>query len=143
MDLSKLSRGDRIVVITGALLVIDLLFLPWISISVPVIGTVVSYTGISAPNGFLGFLAALVAAAMVAQILVSKFTTAKLPDLPVPWPRAHMLGGLVVLGLLLLKLLLHTNLLGFGAYLGILFAAGLAFGGYTVNQESTRAGTTG
>src|SRR6202035_675082 len=33
MDLSKLSRGDRIVVITGALLVIDLLFLPWISIS--------------------------------------------------------------------------------------------------------------
>jgi hypothetical protein len=35
MDLSKLSRGDRIVVITGALLVIDLLFLPWISISLP------------------------------------------------------------------------------------------------------------
>ena len=35
------------------------------------------------------------------------------------------------------------SLLGFGAYLGILFAAGLAFGGYTVNQESTRAGTTG
>jgi hypothetical protein len=143
MDLSRLSRGDRIVVIAGALVVIDLLFLPWISISVPVIGTVVSYTGISAPNGFLGFLAALAAAAMVAQILVSKFTTAKLPDLPVPWPRAHMLGGIVVLALLLLKLLLHTNLLGFGAYLGILFAAGLAFGGYTVDQESTRAGTTG
>jgi hypothetical protein len=143
MDLSRLSRGDRIVVIAGALVVIDLLFLPWISISVPVIGTVVSYTGISAPNGFLGFLAALAAAAMVAQILVSKFTTAKLPDLPVPWPRAHMLGGLVVLALLLLKLLLHTTLLGFGAYLGILFAAGLAFGGYTVDQESTRAGTTG
>ena len=142
MDLSKLSRGDRFVVIAGALVVIDLLFLPWISVSVPFIGTV-SYTGISAPNGFLGFLAALVTAAMVAQILVSKFTTAKLPDLPVPWPRAHMLGGLVVLGLLLLKLLLHTNLLGFGAYLGILFAAGLAFGGYTVDQESTRAGTTG
>jgi uncharacterized membrane protein len=142
MDLSKLSRGDRIVVITGALLVIDLLFLPWISISLPFIGTV-SNTGISAPNGFLGFLAALVTAAMVAQILVSKFTSARLPDLPVPWPRAQMLGGVVVLALLVLKLVLHTSLLGFGAYLGILFAAGLAYGGYTVNQESTRAGTTG
>ena len=143
MDLSKLSRGDRIVVIAGGLLVIDLLFLPWISVTVPFIGTVVSYTGISAPNAFLGFLAALVTAAMVAQIIVSRFTSAKIPDLPVPWPRAHMLGGLVVLGFLVLKLILHANLLGYGAYLGILFAAGLAFGGYTVNQESTRAGTTG
>jgi hypothetical protein len=80
---------------------------------------------------------------MVAQIIVSKFTSAKVPDLPVPWPRAHMLGGLVVVGLLLLKLILDTSFLGFGSYLGILLAAGLAFGGYTVNQESTRAGTTG
>ena len=88
MDLSKLSGGDRIVVITGVLLVIDLVFLPWISVTVPFIGTVMSYTGISAPNGFLGFLAALAAAAMVAQILVSRFTSAKVPDLPVPWPRA-------------------------------------------------------
>jgi hypothetical protein len=142
MDLSKLSSGDRIVVITGALLVFDLLFLPWISVTIPLYGTV-SYSGISAPNGFLGFLAALAAAAMVAQILVSRFTSARVPDLRVPWPRAHMLGGVFVLALLLLKLILHTNLLGFGAYLGILLAAGLAFGGYTVNQESTRAGTTG
>jgi len=54
-----------------------------------------------------------------------------------------MIGGLVVVGLLLLKLLLQTGFLGFGAYLGILIAAGLAFGGYTVDQESSRAGTTG
>jgi hypothetical protein len=142
MDLSKLSRGDRIVVIAGALLVIDLLFLPWHSISVPFLGSV-NQSGISGPNAFLGFLAALIAAAMVAQILVSKFTTAKFPDLPVPWPRAHMLGGLVVMGLLLLKLILQTSFLSFGAYLAIVLAAGLAFGGYSVNQESTRAGTTG
>ena len=80
---------------------------------------------------------------MVAQIIVSKFTSTTLPELPVPWPRAHMIGGLVVVGLLVLKLLLQTSLLGFGAYLGILIAAGLALGGCTVNQESSRAGTTG
>ena len=142
MDLSKLSRGERIVVIAGGLLVIDLLFLPWHSITVPFIGSV-NRNGISSPNGFLGFLAALAAAAMVAQIVLSRFTSAKLPDLPVPWPRAHMLGGLVVVALLLLKLILQTDFLSFGAYLGIVVAAGLAFGGYTVNQESSRAGTTG
>jgi hypothetical protein len=54
-----------------------------------------------------------------------------------------MIGGLVVVGLLVLKLLLQTSFLGFGAYLAILIAAGLALGGYTVNQESSRAGTTG
>ena len=80
---------------------------------------------------------------MVAQVIVSRFTSASVPELPVPWPRAHMIGGLVVVGLLLLKLVLQTSFLGFGAYFGVLMAAGLAFGGYTVNQESSRAGTAG
>ena len=40
MDLGKLSRGERIIAIAGVLLVIDLLFLPWHSISVPYIGSV-------------------------------------------------------------------------------------------------------
>jgi hypothetical protein len=142
MDLSKLSRGDRIVVVTGVLLIIDLLFLPWHSITVPFLGSV-NRSGVSSPNAFWGFLALLVAAAMVAQIIVSRYTDAKLPDLPVPWPRAHMFGGLAVLVLLVLKLILQTSALGFGAYLGILFAAGLAFGGYTVNQESTKASSAG
>src|SRR5215467_7043698 len=116
MDLRKLSRGERIVVVAGALVVIDLLFLPWYSITIPFVGSV-SRNGISSPNAFLGFLAALVAAAMVAQIIVARFTSATLPELPIPWARAHMLGGLAVVALLVLKLLLQTNLLGFGAYL--------------------------
>ncbi len=83
MDLGKLSRGERIVVVAGVLLVIDLLFLPWHSIAIPLMGSV-DRNGISSPNAFLGFLAALVAAAMVAQVIVSKFTSATLPELPVP-----------------------------------------------------------
>jgi len=126
MDLSKLSRGDRIVVIAGALLVIDLLFLPWHSISVPFLGSV-NQSGISGPNAFLGFLAALIAAAMVAQILVSKFTTASSPTFRclATCPHARRSRGH---GLLLLKLILQTKLLSFGAYLAIVLAAGLAFG---------------
>src|SRR5205085_1865174 len=49
MDLGKLSRGERIIVVAGVLLVIDLLFLPWHSVTVPYIGSVDS-NGISPPN---------------------------------------------------------------------------------------------
>jgi hypothetical protein len=139
MDLSKLSRGDRIIAIAGVLLVIDLLFLPWYSFSFGPI--TVTANGLSGPNSFLGFLAFIVTIAMVAQIIVAKFTTAKLPDLPMPWPRVHMIGGYTVAGLLLLKLVLHISILGFGSFLAIVLAAGVAFGGYMVNQESSRAGT--
>ena len=64
-------------------------------------------------------------------------------DMPMPWARVHMIGGYTVVGLLLLKLVLHLNILGFGAFLAIVFGGLLAFGGFMVNQESTRAGTAG
>ncbi|HYR63217.1 MAG TPA: hypothetical protein VET24_11385 [Actinomycetota bacterium] len=141
MDLTKLSRGDRIIVATGLLLLLDLLFLPWYSFS---FGPVtVTGNGLSGWNSFLGVLALLVTLAMVAQIIVARFTDAKLPDMPMPWPQVHMIGGYVVLGLLVLKLILHVSNLGFGAYLGILLAAGLAFGGFTVKNEASRAGSAG
>ncbi|MEA2501464.1 MAG: hypothetical protein QOD01_1575, partial [Actinomycetota bacterium] len=128
MDLSKLSRGDRIIAVGGILLVLDLLFLPWYSFSFGPI--TVTSNGLSGPNSFLGFLAFLVSIAMVAQIIVAKFTTVTMPDMPMPWPRVHMIGGYVVLALLVFKLLLHVSILGFGAFLAIVFGALLAFGGY-------------
>jgi|SRR6266571_4183572 len=142
MDLSKLSKGDRIVVVAGLLLVIDLLFLPWYSITIANLVTV-TRTGVGSPDAFLGFLGMLVALVMVLQIVLARFTDVKLPDLPIPWPRAHMLGGAVALILLLLKLVLHTSYLGFGAYLAILLAIGLTFGGVSVNNEATKAGSAG
>lgn len=142
MDLDKLSKGDRIVVVTGLALVIDLLFLPWYSITIANLVTV-TRTGVGAPDAFLGFLGMVIALAMALQIVLARFTDVKLPDLPVPWPRAHMLGGAAALILLLLKLVLHTSYLGFGAYLGILLAIGLTFGGVTLNNEATRAGSAG
>ena len=142
MDLSKLSRGDRIVVATGILLVIDLLFLPWYSISIANFVTV-TRTGVGSPDAILGILGLLIALVMAGQIGLARFTDAKLPDLPVPWPRAHLLGGAAALVLLLLKLVLHTSYLGFGAYVAILLAIGLAYGGATVNKEASRAGSAG
>lgn len=139
MDLSKLSRGDRFIVIAGTLLVLDLLFLPFYSYNLGIV--TVSFNGLSAWNSFLGFLAFIVSIVMVAQIIVSKYTSARIPELSMPWSRVHMIAGYTVLGLLVLKLILHLSNLGYGALVAIILAGVLAFGGYTVNQESTRTGS--
>ncbi len=76
---------------------------------------------------------------MVTEIVVvARFTTAKLPETPVPWAQVHLIAGAATLALLVLKLLGETHYLGFGCFLGLLLAAGLAFGGYTVSQEARR-----
>lgn len=47
-----------------------------------------------------------------------------------------MIAGIAVFVLLLIKLVVETSSLGFGAYLGLLLGAALAFGGYTMRQEA-------
>lgn len=139
--MDKLSRGERIIGIAGILLAFDLLFLPWYSYSFGPISY--TFNGLSGWNSSLGSLALLVTAAMVAYIIVARFTTAKLPDLPIPWSQALMYAGYVAVALVALKLVLHFGNTGFGAYLGVIFGAVVAFGGFTVSQESAKAGSAG
>ena len=103
VDFNKLSKGDKIVAGAGLLLIIDLLFLPWHHIRIAGIVSV-NRTGVQSPNSFYGVLALLLALVMVAQVVVSKLTTAKLPDIPVPWAQVHLIAGIAVFALLLLKL---------------------------------------
>lgn len=139
MDFNKLSKGERIVLIAGVLLIIDLLFLPWHRIDVPSVLGVdvgdVSRTGVQSPNGGYGVLALLVTLIMVGQIIAARFTTAKLPNPPVPWERVHLIAGAVVAGLLLLKLLVEMDFLGIGAWLGVLLGAAIAYGGFMISKE--------
>jgi hypothetical protein len=141
MDLKKLTQGERIVLIAGLLLVIDLLFFPWHKIDLGgLAGVDVSRTAIQSPNGFYGVLALLITLVMLGQIIAAKLANATLPALPVTWGQVHLIAGCVVFVLLLIKLIVETDFLGFGAYLGILLAAALAFGGFTVNKESAATG---
>ena len=138
MDFSRLTMGDRIVLGAGVLLILDLLFFPWHNISVAGILDV-NRTGVQSPNAFYGVLALLLVVVMVAQVVVSKLTAAKLPEIPLPWSRVHLIAGIAVLALLLLKLLVETSFLGVGAFLGVILAAALAFGGYTISREAPSA----
>ncbi|MEO6120567.1 MAG: hypothetical protein ABIW46_06415 [Acidimicrobiales bacterium] len=137
MDFTKLSMGDKIVGGAGVLLVLDLLVFPWHNIDLGIIE--VSRTGIQSPNGFLGVLALLVAIAMVAVVVVTRFTAAKLPDLPVPLGQAMFFAGIAVVALLVIKLITETNFLGFGAWLGLLLGGAVAYGGFVYRKEAGAA----
>ncbi len=139
MDLDKLSLSDKIIAGTGIVLIIDLLFLPWHSIDIGPFST--SLTAIEERNAFLGVLALLLTIAVVAVTLVRVFKPeTKLPDLPVTWDRAIFFGAAATLGLLVLKLILETDFLGIGAWLGLLLAAGMTYGGYLKFQADSTAG---
>jgi hypothetical protein len=136
MDFNKLSKGERIVLIAGLLLIIDLLFLPWHRIKISdVLGVDVSRTAVQSPNGGYGVLALLITLVMIGQIVAARFTSARLPRPPVPWGQVHMFAGIAVFALLLIKLLVETDFLGYGCFIGLILGAAVAFGGFTISKE--------
>ena len=133
------SRGERFVVAAGVLLAADLAFLPWHRIrldrtverfGVQVPSFRLDRTGLQDPNALLGIAALVVALAMVAHVLATRLHAALRPAAP-----AQLVGGAVVLGLVVAKLLAHNKFLGPGAWAGLVLAGGVAFGGYLLAPE--------
>lgn len=142
MDLDKLSLSDKIIAGTGIVLIIDLLFMPWHSVDLGF--QTFTRSGVESPNSFWGVLALLLTIALVAVTLVRSFKPeTKLPDLPVTWDRAVFFAAAATLALLFLKLVLETDSLGFGAWLGILLAGGMTYGGFLKFQADTKAAGSG
>ena len=84
MDLSRLSQGERIVLIAGVLLIIDLLFLPWHSIDIggaaEALGVDTTRSGVQSPNAFYGVVALHPHARDGGQIVLDKLTSVALPE---------------------------------------------------------------
>ncbi len=137
MDLSRLSRGEKYVVVAGGLLLLSLFFFPWHKLPgfVLLLGGDPTRTALQKPNSLQGTLAFLVTVGMVAQVVLTRYTSQKVnPALA----RLQPAAGLAVLGLLAWKLASETSYLSVGAYLGILLAGALAYGGLTMAKESGR-----
>ena len=134
MDLSKLTMGEKVVAGAGIPLAVDLAFFPWHYRDLGF--QVVRATGIESPNALWGVLALELAVGLVAVVLVSRFSTARLPVLWVPWSQAMFYGGAALVTLLLFKLALETNYLGFGAWVALLLGAGVAYGAFLIRQEA-------
>ena len=72
MNVENVSRDDWILGGVGLLLVIDLLFLPWFSISIGPLTATSAATG--APDGWLGVLAVLAALAVIADLAIERLS---------------------------------------------------------------------
>jgi uncharacterized membrane protein (UPF0182 family) len=135
--LSRLSRGEQFVVVAGGFLLLSLAAFPWHRFEiVSVLGGDPRRTGLQDPNALQGTLAFLVTVAMVAQVVMTRYTNQKVnPSLA----RLQAPAGMAVVAVLVWKLASETSSLSVGAYLGILLAGALAYGGLLVSRGGSGA----
>jgi hypothetical protein len=142
VNVENVSRDDWILGGLALLLVIDLLFLPWFTISFGPISVSASATG--SPDGWLGILGMLAALAVVVDLAVERFS----PQTTVPAlnnSRTHTRFVLAAAAgvFVALKFLfqIHFSDFGFGFYLGIILAAALVY--FALQARRAGVATTG
>ena len=137
MDLSRLTRGEKIVLLAGAFLLLDLAFFPWHRYDLlSLLGGDPTRTALQTPNSLQGTLAFLLTVAMVAQVVMTRFTNQQVNPALV---RLQPAAGLAVLGLLAWKLSVDLADLSVGAYLGLGLAVVLAYGAVIMSRDPDAA----
>lgn len=137
----KMTRGESIVAVAGVLLAADLAFLPWhhysldtsalAKLGVQIPNFTHNVNGLKNPQAFFGLAAFVIALGMAALVLASVFTQV------VPrQEQLHLIAGPVVFGLVMAKFLANHQFLGPGAYIGMVLAALVAYGGFLLSQEA-------
>jgi hypothetical protein len=139
MDLSKLTLSDKIIGGTAIAMIINLVILPWHRISF--FGVTETRSGIQSPNAFWGVLALLISLALVAVIVVRKLSAVELPAVPQPWGMLTFFATIAVAAFVGIKLISETDFLGFGAWLAVLLAGGMVYGGFLGKDEADDATT--
>jgi len=129
MDLSKLSRDDRIFVGVGLLLVIDLLFLPWFDYSKgfgPFTASV-ALTATGYPDGWLGVLGLLAGLAVIGDIAFDRLGSGELPTIGGSRASTRLVLAYAVAAFLGLKFIIHAHfsLFGFGFWAGAVLTIAL------------------
>ena len=144
VDLKKLSQGEQIMGGAGIVLFI-FSFFKWFGkdFSVKGFGSVGSYSQ-SGWGSFLSLLGILLALVIVVVLVLQKFTTVKLPDLPISWNQAYFFASIAVAALIVLQLLVGTSKGGvdldrkFGVYIGAIAALAMVAGGFLQSKETAK-----
>ncbi len=140
MKALKLSRGVQITGGTGILLLIGLLAFPWYSVSAfgfTVTGTATQYDG-----SWAAILGLVILIALLAAIAVRRFTSAVLPDLPVPWSAAELYAAIAVAVFVAIKFLSHVGNFGWGFYVDVVLTIGLVYGALQLSREIPASAAT-
>ena len=142
MDLNKLTMPEKIISVSAIVLFIAS-FLSWFTLKASVAGFSASSSGNGWDVGFLwGGVPTILGLVMLTHVILSKLVdNVSVPDLP--WPRIHLVAGVVAAALVVLKLLVgeDTSFPGieinraFGLFLAAIAAIGLAVGGFLYYKE--------
>lgn len=143
--LSDFSRSEKITGVAGVLLLIGIFAFPWYSISVAGVNVGghtfgdASYSSnvLGGPGSFFGIVALIVLIALLAELVISRFTTAQLPELPISWGLAELYAAAAVLALLVIKILFHIGNFGWGFYADMVLAIVLVYGAIGLRHSRT------
>lgn len=151
MDLNKLTMGDRVIAISGIVLLI-FSFFDWLGLEAS--GPIEASATGNAWDFTLCLFAVLIGIAMVVLVAVKAFGAA-LPDLggSASWGLILLVMGAVAFLFVLIKLIAGPNIPSeldglpidisktreFGIFVGLVATAGLAVGGYLKLQEDKGA----
>ncbi len=141
MKFDSVSRDDWILAGVALLLVIDLLFLPWFSISLGPISFTLTAT--DAPDGAFGILAVLSAIVLIADLGVERLSPGTaLPNIGGSRTQTRfVLAGITALFVVLKFVFnIHFSDFGFGFYLGVILTAGLVWVAYQTRSGVSVAG---
>jgi hypothetical protein len=129
-NLSTLSRGTQVLVGAGVLLLLDM-FLDWQSVDVGPFSA-----GQNAWSGFWGVIMGLALLVLLAWVIARVFDV----NLPTELPEGQIIVGL---GALIFVFALLKNLIDdystIWSYIGVLLAAGVAYGAWLRYQEPASA----
>jgi hypothetical protein len=128
VKLDSFSRDDWILGGVALLLLIDLLFLPWFSISVGPYSASTTATG--DPDGWLGILAVLVLIALIADLAIERLSPGTaLPNIRGSRTETRFVLACVAAAFVVLKFLFHIHFsyFGFGFWAGVVLTAGLVY----------------
>lgn len=141
MNFSDVTRDDRILAGVAVLLVIDLLFLPWFSISFGPIS--ITLTGTDDPDGWLGILAVLSAIALIADLGIERLSPGTtLPSVGGSRANTRFVLACITALFVVLKFLfnIHFSDFGFGFYVAVILTVGLVWVALQARNEKSVMG---
>lgn len=138
MNFSDVSRDDWILGGVALLLIIDLLFLPWFSVSLGPLSATTTATG--SFDGWTAVVAVIAGIALIADLAIERLSPGTaLPNIRGSRTETRFVLACVAAGFVALKFLLHIHFsyFGFGFWAGVVLAIALVY----LARQARAAGT--